>query len=362
MLSRLSAAVGGPVRLVGVHGNCIAAAPPGEAAGLDAAIVARLGDADGAHAVTFGDGWEATAISLLAGRRRVGVLAVDGCLSGETVALLDAARIPVCIEAVRRDAEAGARAESASRIIDEARFGLTRDPSEFVRIAERFGLGLDRPHAAAVFTYDGVNQRTWDTALTWIEMPVRREGSAGWTILPADGKELTRIRTRLQGMVGTDAAVLAASGSIASDVTDTARSFFDAEAALAILRRRAPQTELHFTDLGVVALLLSVPRDRLHDFVTAQLGPILDRVDLLDTLVAWLATNGSRAAVASRLLIHRNSVGYRMGKVRELLGADPVDPDTTWQIQAALAAHEVLAVLDDLHRQERGMPVHPRSG
>src|SRR5690606_3418709 len=261
----------------------------------------------------------------------------------------------------RRDAEAAARAESASRLIDEVRFGLMRDPEEFIRLAERFGLSLERPHAAVVFAYDGANQRTWHTALTWVEMPVRHDGTYGWTILPDDPREVTRIRTRLQGMVGNDAPVLAATGSVVDDLDETPRSFFEAEAALAVLRRRAPLTELRFADLGVVGLLMSVPRDRLRDFVQAQLAPILDREDLLDTLTAWLDTNGSRVAVANRLDIHRNSVGYRMGKIRELLGSDPADASTTLQVQAALAAREVIAVLDELHEQQRGEPVNPRT-
>jgi sugar diacid utilization regulator len=227
------------------------------------------------------------------------------------------------------------------------------------RMAERFGLVLDRPHLATVFSYEGANQRTWHTALTWVEMPVRQENTMGWTILPADDRELTRIRTRLQGMVGDDAQVLAATGSVVSDVHDTARSFFEAEATLAVLRRRPPQRELRFASLGVAGLLLSVPRDRIRAFVSQQLGPILDREDLLETLTAWLDTNGSRVAVAHRLDIHRNSVGYRMGKIRELLGSDPVDASASLQVQAALAAREVLAVLDELHQRERGTPVNP---
>lgn len=361
MLARLAAASGGEVRLVGVHGSCLACVPAADQPGVDPAVVAGLVDVDGPQPITCRDGWTGTAIALRAGQRRVGILALQGEGSPESERLLEAARLPVCIEAVRRDAEAEARAQSASRLIDEVRFGLMRDKAEFTRLAERFGLSLDRPHAAVVFAYDGANQRTWHTALTWVEMPVRHEGRYGWTILPADEREMARIRTRLQGMVGTDAPVLAASGSVVDDLAETPRSFFEAEATLAVLRRRSPLRQLRFADLGVVGLLMSVPRDRLREFVQAQLAPILDREDLLDTLTAWLDTNGSRVAVANRLDIHRNSVGYRMGKIRELLGSDPVDASTTLQVQAALAAREVLAVLDELHELERGSPVNPRT-
>ena len=226
-------------------------------------------------------------------------------------------------------------------------------------MAERFGLVLGRPHVATVFSYDGDNQRTWHTALTWVETPVRQEGTMGLTILPADEREVIRIRTRLQGMVGDDARVLAATGSVVVDIHDTARSFFEAEATLAVLRRRPFQTELEFASLGVAGLLLSVPRERIREFIHQQLGPILDREDLLETLTAWLDTNGSRVAVAHRLSIHRNSVGYRMGKIRDLLGADPVDANQSLQVQAALAAREILAVLDEFHERRRGAPVNP---
>jgi hypothetical protein len=359
ILDRLTQASGRAARLIGVHGGILASAPVETGAGVEAAVVAGLADSDEPETIVCADGWKGAAVALRAGPRRVGLLALEEPIGDEELAMLLAARVPVCIEAVRRDAEAATRAESASRLIDEVRFGLLRDPEEVVRAAERFGLALDRPHAAAVFAYDGSNQRTWATALSWIEAPVRQEQGLGWTVLVGDA-ELGRIRTRLQGMVGDDARVLAATGSVVDDVHDTARSFFEAEAALALLRRRPRAVELRYPSLGLTGLLLSVPRDRLRAFVVDQLGPILDRDDLLETLAAWLETSGSRAAVAHKLDIHRNSVGYRMGKIRQLLGCDPVDARAALQVQAALVAREVLAVLDELHVRQRGEPVNPR--
>ncbi|MCI0582839.1 MAG: helix-turn-helix domain-containing protein, partial [Chloroflexi bacterium] len=90
----------------------------------------------------------------------------------------------------------------------------------------------------------------------------------------------------------------------------------------------------------------SVPPERLRRFVATHLGPILDRPDLVDTLAAWYGEKGSRAAVARRLHVHRNSVGYRIGRIRELLGADPFDPWTALQLRAALEALAILTALD----------------
>jgi hypothetical protein len=362
LLARLAAGAGRQARLVGVHGGIVAAAPDdGSAQGVEPSTIAALADADVPTSVTCADGWTGAAVPLRAGPRRAGLLLLQEPLTDGQRSLLMAARVPVCIEAVRRDVEATARAESASRLIDEVRYGPLRHPDEVLRAAERFGLALDRPHTAAVFAYDGANRRTWATALSWIEMPVRLDDGLGWTLIVDDvDTELSRIRTRLQGMVGDDARVLAATGSVVSDVTETARSFFEAEVALSFLRRRRPAAELRFSSLGLSGLLLSVPQDRLRQFVEAQLGPIADREDLLATLAAWMETNGSRAAVAHRLDIHRNSVGYRMGKIRELLDFDPLDAQAGVQIQSALLAREILAVLDEHGDRPRGAPVNPR--
>jgi DNA-binding PucR family transcriptional regulator len=179
----------------------------------------------------------------------------------------------------------------------------------------------------------------------WIEMPVRDSGGLGWTVLAGDvAAELHRIRRRLQGIVGDDAPVLAASGPIVSNLAGTARSFFEAEVVLALLRSRPGEMELTYEALGFGGLLLSVPTERLQRFVDTHLGPILDRPDLVETLAAWYEARGSRAAVARRLHIHRNSVGYRIGRTRDLLGADPFDPWTALQLRAALEARSILDV------------------
>jgi DNA-binding PucR family transcriptional regulator len=50
--------------------------------------------------------------------------------------------------------------------------------------------------------------------------------------------------------------------------------------------------------------------------------------------------------VSQRLHLHRNSVGYRVGLIKRLLGVDPLDPDTAVVLRAALTARELLAEPD----------------
>lgn len=365
LLRRLAAALGRTVRLLAVHGGLLATSedrdelPPAAsvpASGVPASDSAAGGLVPSAARAALAcedisrvrctDGFDAAALSLRAGERRVGLLLVAEPVGPDEERAMRTAAVPLAIEAVRRDAEATARAESASRLVDELRFGSFRSTEQLVRAGQRFGLALERPHAAAVFAYDGRNTRAWSTAIRWIEMPVSEEDGLGWTVLAGDVKaELHRIRTRLEGIVG-DGAVYAASGPSVSDPSATAWSFREAEAVLALLRARAGVVELPYDTLGLQALLLTVPPERLRLFVDDALGALADRPDLLATLEAWYDTNGSRAGVAARLGIHRNSVGYRIERIRALLGKDPLEPRTARRLQAALDAREVLEALD----------------
>jgi hypothetical protein len=351
ILARLAHQTGRACRLVGVHGG-VFNSTDGGAAPMAPADVARVFAEHGSAVltVTCADGWRARALAVRAGRRRVGLMLlaepVPEPVPEAALPYLLAVSTAVAIVAVRRDAAAVARAETAERLIDELRFGPLRGVAEVTRAAARFGLRLDLPHAAAVFAYGGSNRRTWSTALSWLEMPVREVDGQGWAVLGGDiPSEISRIRVRLQGMVG-DEPVLAAAGPVVVGPLETARSFLDAETVMDLLRRRSGEYELLHSSLGLAQLLLGIPAERLSAYVTQQLGPLLDRPELMSTLDAWLATNGSRAAVAERMHLHRNSVGYRVAQIRQLLDADPLDPVMAPRFRAALIAGELLQVTD----------------
>jgi hypothetical protein len=342
ILARIEEATGRTARLIGVHGGVFAATDGGDTM-MSPAEVAKVFAEPEPVTVTL-ENWAARALAVWAGQRRVGLLLLAEPVDDRLLGYLKASATAVAIEAVRRDAAATASAETASRLIDELRFGALRGTEELTRTAARFGLRLSEPHAAAVFAYDGPNRRTWSTALSWLEMPVRQEDSLGWTVLAGDlSREISRIRVRLQGMVG-EGTVLAATGPVVEDPRETARSFRDAEVVLGLLRRRTGETVLLHSDLGLAQLLLAVPPERLRAFVNQQLGPILDRPELILTLDAWLASRGSRANVAEQLHLHRNSVGYRVGQLRQLLGSDPLEPEAAHRLRTALTARELLDV------------------
>ncbi|PXY27610.1 PucR family transcriptional regulator [Prauserella muralis] len=82
--------------------------------------------------------------------------------------------------------------------------------------------------------------------------------------------------------------------------------------------------------------------DRLRHGVLGPLLrlPVAERDVLLSTLAAWLETNRSAAATASRLYCHRNTVLNRLRRLESLLGTSLYEHRAGLALALALIAHE----------------------
>jgi DNA-binding PucR family transcriptional regulator len=74
-------------------------------------------------------------------------------------------------------------------------------------------------------------------------------------------------------------------------------------------------------------LLGCVPSPVLHMFRERLLGPLTaydarHNAELMPTLTAFLACDGSWSACASRMYVHVNTVRYRIGRIEALTGRD----------------------------------------
>lgn len=58
---------------------------------------------------------------------------------------------------------------------------------------------------------------------------------------------------------------------------------------------------------------------------------------LLDTLRSWLRNMGDLRTIADELHVHRQTVRYRLGRLRELFGEELNDPDRRAQLILVLA-------------------------
>ncbi|MCU1576673.1 MAG: hypothetical protein JWP70_1377 [Leifsonia sp.] len=126
-------------------------------------------------------------------------------------------------------------------------------------------------------------------------------------------------------------------------------SFAEAQRALQVRSRlHDPYGVTMHDELGIDRILDD--RDggaEINGFVKQWLGPLLEhdrvkRSELVTTLAAYLDAGGNYDATATALIIHRSTLRYRLGRIRELCGRDFSDPDVRLNLHVAIRALSVI--------------------
>ena len=100
--------------------------------------------------------------------------------------------------------------------------------------------------------------------------------------------------------------------------------------------------------LSLTSLLLASEDVPLADMANESLDPLRSfdaehGAELVTTLESYLNNNGSVAAVAEDLTLHRNTVRYRLAQITELTGYDPSRTPDRVQLWLALAVQRLAA-------------------
>ncbi|KIL74757.1 PucR family transcriptional regulator [Bacillus badius] len=125
-------------------------------------------------------------------------------------------------------------------------------------------------------------------------------------------------------------------------------AFQEAKQVIEVAQITEPATNPFYENIGVFRVLLNMKDNQtIHSLIQDYLGKVLQHdqqygAELLKTLRTYLNNNGSKQDTAKQLYIHRQTVNYRIEKLKELLG-DFMNPDHRICIEIALRAY-------DLHR------------
>ncbi|MFD7640734.1 PucR family transcriptional regulator [Kitasatospora sp. NPDC059795] len=169
-------------------------------------------------------------------------------------------------------------------------------------------------------------------------VPLAALAADGGTVLlpasgPLDRDTLTALVERLGRACGAP-LVAGATSAPPSAVADAAR-------LAAEVRQLATATGrgggLHLLDDVLLAYQLSRPGPA-REALAALLAPLTDRPELLDTLRAFLACGLDRRRTAAHLLVHPNTVDYRLRRTTHLTGLDTVRGPDLLTLHAALTA------------------------
>jgi purine catabolism regulator len=274
----------------------------------------------------------------------------------------------------REQAAATVRREVELHVLDEVLDGALRSEATLLQQARRLGHDLLGPHVAVVARMQSgasgpvradPNDDRWDGLEEAIaRIGTTRGGKVLWRIrnngaefvIPADGSRDDRriaemVRDDLRGLVrsGNEGAVSVGAGTVREGLLGIRRSHAEARQALLLGRRmHGPNHLTLFGELGVYRLIFAAESlPELGDLYQQTLGDLLayDRqnsADLVSTLNAFFEANGSPKEAAERLGVHRNTVLYRLDRIREITGFDLDDAGVRMRLQFALHVHLAL--------------------
>jgi hypothetical protein len=199
--------------------------------------------------------------------------------------------------------------------------------------------GWELPDRVAVLAFDADAPERVDGRLGASGLVARMDG-VGWALVPdpsAPGRH-----AELQRALG---GVAAAIGPEVAPV-DAGRSAHRARLALDLVSGEG----LVAADDHLLDLILHRDPELAAELAAGRLAPLdalpdAARARLVETLSAWLDAHGEARPAADALHVHVQTVRYRLGQLRDLLGDALDDPEARLELTLALRviAHEPLA-------------------
>ena len=247
---------------------------------------------------------------------------------------------------------------------------LTGDVSqqEAVRQGERFEHDMTETHVAIVLAWQGEKTPSLRRLETIINSVVSAQHASGlvWqreresevlVFHAVDERDPLNGSMKLAKVFGTEvqrqypgARVAIGLGQAARDVTQWRNSYRDAVQALDLAIRLQTDTPLYIGDLGVYQLILGLSdREKLVAFYEKTLGPLLEydmrqHADLIKTLEAFFACHGNLSQTAEMLIVHRNTLLYRMNRINEIAQIDLDRPEIRLALHLAITIRRLLAL------------------
>jgi sugar diacid utilization regulator len=264
----------------------------------------------------------------------------------------------VAVEEARDEVEQNLRGS----FLEDLRAGSELSPDELVRRGARLGCDLSR--GAIALCAELHTDRPRHVVATIAEdlpgaLAQHMEGGGGaqpgriYALLPAvpvdDAAEATlaaaaRLAARLQrhGTVGLS--------SFYADPADLARAVQEAELVLDVLTVSGEPIaeDINQGTYRLLFRVLASHPEEVRSFYEDTVAPVVRyddqyRTDLVGTLEAYLAANCHMSATAAAIHAHRHTVAYRLERVRDLTGLDPMQSEDRERLGLGLKAYRIIA-------------------
>jgi hypothetical protein len=137
--------------------------------------------------------------------------------------------------------------------------------------------------------------------------------------------------------------VVGGSGDVYDSLFEARASCQEALAALDVGMRQQRRHDLVMYGDVVLDVMLLGNRDASRRLIASYLGALDEHAMLTETIREYIGLGLSAQATADRLVVHVNTIAYRLRRVRELTGHDVRNPNDAVGFSLALRARDLLA-------------------
>lgn len=312
------------------------------------------------------------AAPIVARERPWGYLSVIGpsdvLWEGDRVALARAAAA-CAIELAREHAVIEAQDQLQAHLLDDILSGSYANSEAAVERGRRLGYDLTIPYGVVAFHLADpalgpkrvIALVERELARLKLKAPFKVQGDLITLLYPlpagADGPGFKGLADGLRRALAQalgDRQLSGGLGRLHPGLEGLSIAYEEAEQALHMsLRLFGTGALTYFGDLGIYRLLFSMNQSPdLATFYQETLGALVEHdrkssSQLLKTLEAYFSAGGSPTEAAERLHLHRNTLLYRLKRIREITGLNLDDAETRLALHLALRVGDMLAAAQE---------------
>jgi hypothetical protein len=285
-------------------------------------------------------------VAISSGGRGLGAVLLLGRGGADAGDYLHMAAIAALTEVAVAEARDETEQSLRGSFLEEVLSRPDLEPGEIERRAGRLGFDLDAGYLALCADAGGRGPGRLTAALM-AEVPgvlVQAADVRVYALLPGAPEQTRLVVARL----GRQAAVGVSSWR--AGASDVRRALEEAELVLGVTSAGGgvPGEEIGQSTYRLLFRVLASHPQEVRSFYEDTVAPLVayDRqysTDLLGTLSAYLDNNCNMAATASAIHAHRHTVGYRLERVRDLTGLDPLRSEDRERLGLGLKAYRIIA-------------------
>jgi sugar diacid utilization regulator len=288
----------------------------------------------------------AAEVPIVSGGEELGaVLMLAGAAAADAGEYLHVAAVAALTEVAVAEARDETEQTLRGSFLEELRTRDDLDPHDVIRRARRLGADLAEGAVALVADPQGRSPGRLIAAIK-AERPdslAQVVGDRVYALLPCSAEDARRVATRL----GRQAAV--GISSRYGSAGELRRALEEAELVLEVSRDgHGPGEEIGDTTYRLLFRVLASHPEEVRSFFEDTVAPIVRydeqySTELVGTLSSYLASNCNMNATAQSIYAHRHTVSYRLDRIRELTGLDPLTSEDRERLGLGLKAYRIIA-------------------